>query len=119
MKKYKLLKDLPDLKAGAILYVNGCDGGFFYDGGEYTHPQYMYSEETVYSQPEWFEEVKEDECLYSIIKGLHCYGYSDPIEATSKYIDINYIEKDKIRELMEDKTLSYVDTYLAIKELIK
>ena len=110
MKKYKLLKDLPDLTAGAIFY--SCEnimGIVFYRAND-KHNRYNASE--VENNPEWFEEVKEiedrEEYLELIIKSyqsivdkllevIRQYGGKEDIcDVCTK----NYIEKDKIRELI-------------------
>src|SRR5687768_6752191 len=58
-KKYRLLKDLPEIKAGEIfLFVEQHDT---YEckrsGGKYIHLPRSYVE----NNPEWFEKVKEQE----------------------------------------------------------
>jgi hypothetical protein len=74
--KYKLLKDLPDLKAGAIFtYVYAQNGRHFYIqesanitilNFEYltpvatidSHQAHMFATDYVTKNPEWFEKVK-------------------------------------------------------------
>ena len=60
MKKYRLLKDLPDSKAGDIYELISAYGGdtAYYLGGD---PDLSYWRPiNVENNPEWFEEVKEE-----------------------------------------------------------
>lgn len=54
-KKYKLLKDLPETKAGAIFTF--CD-----DNSDYLSDclQFCYSSKVIENNPEWFELVCDD-----------------------------------------------------------
>lgn len=56
MKRYKLLKDLPDLKAGAIFEFSGPE---YISKNNLDLPDTYYSKLLVESTPEWFEELKE------------------------------------------------------------
>jgi len=53
-KRYKLLKDLPTVKAGAIFTERKFDGFWVCDGSKY-----MFSEKDLHHQPEWFEKIWE------------------------------------------------------------
>lgn len=52
MKLYKLLKDLPNEKAGAMFYSNAY-------GNFYNSDSVCYEKDTIENNPEWFEPVKE------------------------------------------------------------
>jgi len=56
-KKYKLLKDLPSLKAGAIFTYNHGVDGYVYDG---TYGLAGYSKEVVENSPDWFKTLDEE-----------------------------------------------------------
>lgn len=58
-KKYKLLKDLPDLDAGAIFFAEKTVGSraVFQDTSE----KYYFWENQIKNNPNWFEEVVEEE----------------------------------------------------------
>jgi len=97
MKQYKLLKDLPDLKAGAI-FIKGSEE----DGDYHCQGEYRYDEDVVENNPEWFEEVKEE--------------YEKSVAMT--FIDTHYIDKDKIRDLIKDRWMDGPGI-AALEELIK
>jgi len=63
MKKYRLLKDLPDLKAGAIFTPDPKNPGYFRRELA-DRSEYYYSTETM-DQKEWFEEIKDDPKEYT------------------------------------------------------
>lgn len=58
MKKYKLLKDLPNIKVGTIFESNGTDykGEVYYFVGNTIN----ISELTIRNNPDWFEEIKNE-----------------------------------------------------------
>jgi len=58
-KRYVLLKDLPDVKAGAILKQG--DGGLYYYLGFHDegHENSWYIKEVVEDNPDWFEEITD------------------------------------------------------------
>lgn len=62
MKQYRLLKDLPGVKAGAI--SKGINPYVF--GGEPTG--YGLNEKTIQNNPDWFEEVKPFEWTDELVK---------------------------------------------------
>jgi len=72
-KKYRLKKDLPDCKAGAIfeyeldtIYVHSTNGKHYLS----------YHKDIVENNPEWFEEVKED-TLKSIVNKYTPFSFYD------------------------------------------
>ena len=56
-KRYRLKKDLPDVKAGAV-FIH--DGKYSYDYESKNKLPSWYDESNVENNPEWFEEIKED-----------------------------------------------------------
>lgn len=56
MKQYKLLKDLPDAKAGTIFTHDG-DDSYRYESLQYLDGISWYREVCVENNPEWFELV--------------------------------------------------------------
>ena len=64
MKKYRLLRDLPGIKAGAI-GVNIDDGGTFQFHDKKSPFCGTYSEKAMRMHPDWFEPV-EDWCPWNI-----------------------------------------------------
>ena len=58
-KRYVLLKDLPDVKAEAILKQG--DGGLYYYLGFHDegHENSWYIKEVVEDNPDWFEEITD------------------------------------------------------------
>lgn len=58
-KQYKLLKDLPGLRAGVIFVYDEEEGGFVFCltevGGE---GEYWFTQKEINNNPDWFEEVK-------------------------------------------------------------
>lgn len=61
MKTYKLLKDLPGIPAGTI--GEPCDNGNIFRKG-CSGPHYLYY--TMENYPDFFEEVKEEEKLFTL-----------------------------------------------------
>ena len=57
-KKYRLKKDLPDCKAGAI-FVKSNVNDSYWSKRQY-HEISGYNKKFVENNPEWFEELKED-----------------------------------------------------------
>jgi len=85
-KRYRLLKDLPDAKAGTILSLGGYEkdlymySGILDDGQEAS----WYVKSTVENNPEWFEEIhqpkeelKEPELIPFKDFAKHCPRYSE------------------------------------------
>ena len=95
MKRYKLLKDLPDLKAGEIFEYNEDAGSYISQSMNKNH--YLLYDDTVENNPEWFEPVKDDE-----IKKLN-YNRNDNRDNLDNQIDpiINTINElvDAVNEL--------------------
>jgi len=62
-KKYRLMKDLPDAKAGTVLTKEDKPNGLYMYCGPFdgTDPDSWYSEEVVENNPDWFQEIKEPE----------------------------------------------------------
>ena len=82
MKKFKLLKDLPDIKAGAIFEI-GSDKQWYpiTDRTGETYTCHKYKSPIVENNPEWFREVKEEKkesddtlfrCLKIAYSGIVC-----------------------------------------------
>jgi hypothetical protein len=61
-KKYKLLKDLPDLKAGAVFEWDENNERYYCKVGD--DFEYKYQPIYLESNPDWFEEVKEEEIVF-------------------------------------------------------
>ena len=77
-KRYRLLKDLPNAKAGDI-FEQTEDGGLLFQGSDKSAGVYYKKEEVIVfdlRNPDkgWFEEVKTSERLY-IINALCVEGY--------------------------------------------
>lgn len=77
-KLYRLLKDSPELKAGAILEEECEDGDQGFDCinmEDYsisdTQDECKYNRKVVMNQPEWFEEVKKGFFPIKLPKGLN------------------------------------------------
>ena len=65
MRKFKLLKDLPNLKAGAIFHNETPNGDDYFVAPVNTekfnrNDHIRFSLKTLTKNPDWFEEVKED-----------------------------------------------------------
>lgn len=65
MRKFKLLKDLPNLKAGAIFHNETPNGDDYFvapvDTEKFNRNDHIrFSLKTLTKNPDWFEEVKED-----------------------------------------------------------
>lgn len=63
MKKYKLLQNLPDARAGIIFRPSEVDGGYCNCIDPLGHrpnvqPHYFYPKATVENTRDWFEEIK-------------------------------------------------------------
>lgn len=56
-KKYRLLKDLPGLKAGAVFIYDPRVDGYVYEGVDGFAG---YSAETVENSPDWFKPLDEE-----------------------------------------------------------
>ena len=61
MKQYKVIKDIPGIKAGEILKEN-MDTGYFSTGEN----SRIYEKEYLKRYPDFFEEVKELDKLFTI-----------------------------------------------------
>ena len=59
--RYKLLKDTPEFKAGAMFEETSDNGNFKCITPEFCNPladtSYWYNRKVVMEQPEWFEEI--------------------------------------------------------------
>ena len=62
-KKYRLKKDLPDCKVGTIFISLGSAGNFYGNDNQ----SVVIENKIVESNPDWFEEVKEDTLKESIL----------------------------------------------------
>ncbi len=51
-KKYTLLKDLPGLSEGTIIFPHPDGDAYYTDGDNYT-----IFEEVIFSNPEWFKAI--------------------------------------------------------------
>jgi hypothetical protein len=59
-KRYRLLKDLPDCKAGTVLEQENPYGLFMYCGAfDGKEPDSWYIKDVVENNPEWFELIEE------------------------------------------------------------
>ncbi len=80
-KKYRLLKDLPDLKAGA---VSVCYSGDYYMFGDL----YGYSQAKIEAAPGWFEEIKEpteEERVYTwLVDTIGCINIDTKIKLVER-----------------------------------
>ena len=56
-KKYRLLKDLPGVNAGAIFSKRADECAYFYEPENHIYPKIL--NQNVEKCPDWFEEVKE------------------------------------------------------------
>jgi hypothetical protein len=56
-KKYRLLKDLPGLKAGAVFTYDHRANGYVYEG---LNGFAGYSTEVVENSPDWFKTLAEE-----------------------------------------------------------
>jgi len=84
-KKYRLLKDLPDVLAGAVFELGkGLDAYYLTSDKTITRYNcYCYPKEWVENKPDWFSEVKSDRIE---VKDLHRYGgYSGGPEVLYKF----------------------------------
>jgi hypothetical protein len=59
-KQYKLLKDLPDAKAGTIFTSDGEDGGYYYPDLFGRNQSWCWKEPVEQEDSEWFEEIKPE-----------------------------------------------------------
>lgn len=59
VKKYKLLKDLPDCAAGTIFTFDG-DDSYDYEYTQYKDVKSWYKENVVENNPEWFSPIEEE-----------------------------------------------------------
>ena len=59
-KRYKLLRDLPTLKAGAIFKESQDKGVWTCDDTEFKR-RYYFSEKDLHHNPDWFEKIYEEE----------------------------------------------------------
>lgn len=62
MKNYKLLKDIPGVKAGAIFSLQSELSGMYFTDGLHTGYHELY----LIKYPDFFEEVKELEKVFTI-----------------------------------------------------
>lgn len=74
-KKYRLLKDLPGIKAGA---VSSHDGVYFMFEDENGEEAALFAQDRIDLNPDWFEEVK-DENPEKIKKGTVMVCKSDKV----------------------------------------
>jgi len=109
-KKYRLLKDLPDAKAGTELVFDGMEAyDYISEGieGNLPNPSW-YKREFVENNPEWFEEIKDT-----------------PVEVEHKKIEANVSgaswQSDKAGMLVVNLGESYIseDKFPAIKKAIE
>lgn len=56
-KAYRLLKDLPGVKAGT---VSSHDGGYFMFEDENGEESALFAQDRIDLNPDWFEEVKDE-----------------------------------------------------------
>lgn len=65
MRKYKLLRDLPDAKAGTIFTFDG-DDSYEYESIQYKDGKSWYKENVIHDNPEWFQPIHEplSSCIY-------------------------------------------------------
>lgn len=61
MRKFELLKDLPDAKVGTIIKQEKENGLYFYKGIHDDGDESWYIPEAVENNPEWFREIVEKE----------------------------------------------------------
>ena len=88
MKQYKLLKDLPDLKAGVIFEDSK-------ESDDYVCGDYKFLYNHVEDNTEWFEEIRENMVEIKLKKRtIH--------EQLLYAINYNYIEKDKINYILRN-----------------
>lgn len=74
-RKYRLLKDLPETKAGTILTWSEKEKVYTYQSDYDTGQDSYYQSSVVENNPEWFEEVKEPEAPARIeVDHLHNIG---------------------------------------------
>jgi len=83
MKKYKLLKDLPDLKAGAVFEF---DEFKYYSCGNYH--TYCFHHEELERYPDWFQEIKERTDVESPYLGPVARAWCRA-EVSNKEMDVN------------------------------
>lgn len=80
-KRYRLLKDLPDVSAGAIFELGETLDAYYLksDKTETKYNCYIYPVEFVWNNKSWFEEIKEQEKDWQIVafEFKKKYGYSD------------------------------------------
>jgi len=75
MKKYELLKDLPDCKAGSTSY---WDGEFFsFSTGQGRENDYGYTQNEIDRNPDWFKEVQEKEFTENDMFGFARWAYNN------------------------------------------
>ena len=118
MKKFKLLKDLPDVKAGAIFEL--IFGGV--QGNKYINYEYdvYYNTNIVENNPEWFEEIIEP--TFNIGDIVVTANYSITTKIIDKFVDgnknigylvesnpANYYEKD-LRLATEKEIIQYYES---------
>lgn len=92
IKTYRLLKDLPDCKAGSIFTFDG-DCNYDYESTQYTDGKSWYRNVVVENNLEWFEELKEVEvkARITLVSELDGNKYRQEIDFPTTQLD-----KDKL-----------------------
>lgn len=108
-KRYRLLKDTPEFRAGSIFYLVGNN----YE--EITYAGRPYNRKFVESNPDWFELIEDAEkdtdeliAIQFILKDKP-YRWCQTKESWAKYIDsiIKYERLYSKKELLEAKEAAF------------
>lgn len=132
MRKYKLLKNLPDVKAGTILQRRDGEANYWYTDNKDCRT--FYKADVVENNPELFEEIKEPKFKVGDI--VVCSNYSDnyngkPLMITKVIVndlnekfynfipciieDHNFGEYSKVRLATNDEIISFYENQGWIK----
>lgn len=119
-KKYRLLKDLPNLKKGTIIRWSILTGGYRYFSDTHFYEKHNYEDDmrntfpagVVENNPEWFEEVKEpnwfvwtDDAVKILLRKVTSYiddDHWDRVIDDFKYDYMFGIEIKKIDEVTRE-----------------
>lgn len=99
-KKYKLLKELPGVPYGAIYTQENHDPNFFNTDGKSYYDRV--SHYLIENNPEWFEEVKEQERIEVLIKGTGMAGEFVAVHPMNRSCAIPKEKFPAIKQAIED-----------------
>lgn len=130
MEKYKLLKNLPDLKAGAIFEYKGHET---YEAWQNKQFYYGFTATQIKNNSEWFAEVMEKNCKTckyenlekrvvpcnrcDLINGYYCFNAWEPKEKGEKSCDTCMYESESCACIVGD-CVDY-NKWKAIKNMVE